>query len=199
MQSLYEKLPYSVEYKGKVYRINPYFDKVLHVFALFSDKAFSDFERITLVCSILVQGKVRLKHLEKCELVNLICNTLVTVKGHSANNVKCFDFLQDSQYIYSSFVYDYGIDLFDEQCKLHWWKFISLFNSLSESSKMSNIIHIRLKPIPPADKYNAKEIESLIKAKQSYALEFTQEEREAQLVSGLNNVKNTLLSLVKGG
>lgn len=197
MQSLFEALPFSIEFKGKQYKLKPYFDNVLQVFDLFQDKVFTDTEKTDIAVSLLIKGKVRLNISDKCQLVNAIFDLLIDNKKHSADNVKSFDFMQDSQYIYSSFVYDYGIDLFNEQGRLHWWKFIALFNSLSEHSKMSQIISIRLRPLPKPDKYNAKEIESLLKAKNYYALALTQEEREKQLVSGLNQLKNTLLSLAK--
>lgn len=195
MQSLYECLPYSVKYKGKVYKIKPYFDNVLQVFSIYQDKVFTDIQKLDIACGLLLVSRKKLNKSDKVGLINLIFDTIISSKKNAADNIKSFDFLQDGQYIYASFVYDYGIDLFQQQGKLHWWKFIALFNSLSESSKMSQIISIRLRPLPEPDKYNGKEIESLMKAKQFYALEFTQEEREKQLVNGLYKLRNTLLSL----
>ncbi len=195
MQSLYECLPYSVEYKGRIYKIKPYFDNVLQVFGIYQDKVLSDMQKLDIACRLLLVGRIKLNESDKVGIINLIFETIISSKKNDTDNTKSFDFLQDSQYIYASFMYDYGIDLFQQQAKLHWWKFIALFNSLSESSKMSQIISIRIRPIPAPDKYNAEMIDSLMKAKAFYALTFTQEEREKQFVSGLYKLRNTLLSL----
>lgn len=51
-------------------------------------------------------------------------------------------FSQDAAYIYSAFREQYGIDL-TQPDKLHWWKFMALFESLGEDTKMSRIIYYR--------------------------------------------------------
>lgn len=48
---------------------------------------------------------------------------------------------QDAAYIYASFKEQYGIDLTQE--KMHWWKFMALFESLGEDTKMSKIMYYR--------------------------------------------------------
>lgn len=53
-----------------------------------------------------------------------------------------FSFSQDSPYIYSAFREQYGIDLTEVQ-ELHWWKFMALFESLGEDTKMSKIMYYR--------------------------------------------------------
>lgn len=52
-----------------------------------------------------------------------------------------YSFLQDAPYIYAAFREQYGIDLLE--CKMHWWKFMALFESLSEDTKMSKIMYYR--------------------------------------------------------
>ena len=51
-------------------------------------------------------------------------------------------FSQDAPYIYSAFREQYGIDL-TQPDKLHWWKFMALFESLGEDTKMSRIMYYR--------------------------------------------------------
>jgi hypothetical protein len=53
-----------------------------------------------------------------------------------------FSFSQDEPYIYAAFLEEYGIDLTQTQ-DLHWWKFMSLFESLGEDTKMSKIMYYR--------------------------------------------------------
>lgn len=52
-----------------------------------------------------------------------------------------YDYIEDGEYIYASFMKDYGIDLIDTD--MHWWKFKALFTSLSEDTKMAKIMGYR--------------------------------------------------------
>lgn len=52
-----------------------------------------------------------------------------------------FSFTQDAPYIYAAFREQYGIDL--TECDMHWWKFMALFESLNEDTKMSKIMYYR--------------------------------------------------------
>lgn len=52
-----------------------------------------------------------------------------------------YDFEEDADYIYSSFLECYGIDL--TEVRMHWWKFKALFNGLSEETMMKKIMHYR--------------------------------------------------------
>ncbi len=52
-----------------------------------------------------------------------------------------FSFAQDAPYIYAAFKEQYGIDLTRED--MHWWKFMALFESLNEETKMSRIMYYR--------------------------------------------------------
>lgn len=53
-----------------------------------------------------------------------------------------FSFSQDEPYIYTAFLEQYDIDLSQIQ-DMHWWKFMSLFESLNENTKMSKIMYYR--------------------------------------------------------
>ena len=52
-----------------------------------------------------------------------------------------YSFAQDAPYIYAAFKEQYGIDLTD--ARMHWWKFMALFESLNEDTKMSRIMYYR--------------------------------------------------------
>ena len=51
-------------------------------------------------------------------------------------------FTQDAPYIYAAFKEQYGMDLTEKE-SLHWWKFMVLFGSLGEDTKMSKIMYYR--------------------------------------------------------
>ena len=80
------------------------------------------------------------------------------------------DFTIDAERIYSSFLFDYGIDLLEQQGKLMWNQFIALFNNLSEDSQMKIAIKYRTCSIPKKTEHNAEEIKNLKKLKDHYEL-----------------------------
>lgn len=51
-------------------------------------------------------------------------------------------FSQDAPYVYAAFKQQYEIDL-TSNVSLHWWKFMALFESLDEDTKMSRIMYYR--------------------------------------------------------
>ena len=53
------------------------------------------------------------------------------------------DLDQDAEFLYSSFIQAYGINLIREQGKLHWYEFKALLNGLPENTIIKQIIHIR--------------------------------------------------------
>lgn len=57
------------------------------------------------------------------------------------SNGPAYSFAQDSPYIYAAFKEQYGIDL--TEVEMHWWKFMALFESLNEDTKMSRIMYYR--------------------------------------------------------
>ena len=64
---------------------------------------------------------------------NNTCNT--------GNQKKLFDFEYDADLIYSAFVQQYKIDLYDTD--LHWWKFKALFEGLSDDTHFIKVVQYR--------------------------------------------------------
>ncbi len=54
-----------------------------------------------------------------------------------------YAFSQDSAYVYAAFREQYDIDLTQLEY-MHWWKFIALFESLGEDTKMGRIMYYRI-------------------------------------------------------
>ncbi len=57
------------------------------------------------------------------------------------SNEPAYSFAQDAPYIYAAFREQYGIDL--TEVSMHWWKFVALFDSLNEETKMHKIMYYR--------------------------------------------------------
>lgn len=86
--------------------------------------------------------------------------------------VPVYDWKEDAGYIYSSFLFDYGIDLIEQQGKLTWDRFITLFHDLSEDSKMGQALHYRTCEVPKREKgSDNEERKRIIKMKEYYMLD----------------------------
>lgn len=94
-----------------------------------------------------------------------------------------YSFEEDWDYIYSAFYECYNIDLFD--IELHWWKFKSLFNSLSDDCQFSKILGFRAMTI--SSKMSKEQKKYYRKMKRIYALKdkTSAEERESSFAKSL--------------
>lgn len=175
----------TVEINGNKYLLNMAFDNILRLFDLLKDKEIDDTTKIEVGLLMLIDDKLDDYSIEeKAEIFSQLFvhavgkpkkKQLVDLDGNpmpeiSEEDEKVFDFVQDAEYIYASFMHTYGIDLFEQQGKLHWKKFKALLNGLSEDSIFSRVVGIRTAELP-SGKGMQKERERLRKLKQKFALE----------------------------
>ena len=161
---------------GKLkFLINPAFDAVLEVQRLFSEEDLTERDKVEQALKMLVVNCRRLRLMgpkEKADLLNEIYRQCINTRKHppSRKNMRVLDFEYDGEYIYSSFMLDYGIDLIDEQGRLPWKKFIALFHGLSENTKIREVMRIRSMDIPNPTGKNGKQIQEIMDLKSYYAL-----------------------------
>ena len=116
----------------------------------------------------------------------------------NADKAKITDFKQDAGLIVAAFMQTYGINLYRE--RLHWIEFQTLLAGLPEGSRYTEVLGIRMRPMPKPTKWNAEERAWLAKAKAELAVHLTDEERERSLNNSLRGVAESLLALAgKGG
>ena len=87
-----------------------------------------------------------------------------------------YSFTHDWGFIYSAFMQCYGLDLFETD--LHWWKFKSLFDCLSEDTQFSKILGYRAKVIN--SKMSKEEKKFYRNMKRIYGLPDTRTEEEKE-------------------
>ena len=82
-----------------------------------------------------------------------------------ASSVRAYDFDQDAQLIYAAFRAQYGINLNRTKNKdLHWWEFLSMFNSLSDDLLISKVMYwrtVRLKDVPKSERKFVRRMKKL--------------------------------------
>lgn len=196
--TLHFPLPYAVVYGGKTYQLKPYYDNVLKVFALQKEQ-ISERSKLDLSLDLLVRSKhVKLSEQEKVGLLNAVYDVLMDAPPSEPDGrAPIFDFEQDAGFIYASFLSDYGLDLYAEQGRLHWWAFVQLFRGLSDGSKIVQVMQIRAKPIPAPTKHNTEERAQLARLKAQYALKISQEERERNFAAGLKRLAGLMQGMAE--
>ena len=164
-----------IEYKGREIRLRLYFDVVLRAFELLNDPYFTEAEKVEILLHMLVENYDAVADLgieEKLLIVNTIFDRFVAEDGGQGGDEKPpYDLEKDAEYIYASFLYDYGIDLFEQQGRLHWKKFKALLAGLSDESIFKRIVAIRTTPLPPPNKYNQEERRRLMELKRLFSLD----------------------------
>ena len=188
---LHEKMIDSIEYNSKTFSVDFSFNKILSVYELFKDDDFDDLEKINIAYDILVKNYKNVDLETKSRVMDAIFKEIQQKKS-SSDKKPSFCFVQDANYIFSSFYKDYGIDLIEFQDKLHFEKFIALFGGLSEKTIIKKIIDIRTKPLPVPNKHNQGEIVNLQKLKLIYRLEIEDEEQNEQ--DELRKLANSLIA-----
>ena len=171
---LYEPFPDKIEVGGRVYPLTLYFDRVLRFYDLLDSEDYSPEEKTQAGFSWLVSCGKRPPLEVQSEVVQKVIAEIIAPPKRSLSTgkkpQKSVDFSFDAAEIYASFRRDYGIDLIQQQGKMHWCAFIALFQGLSEDTPIKQIMKIRTEPIPPMTRGNAKQIQRLTELKTLYAL-----------------------------
>ena len=79
-----------------------------------------------------------------------------------------FNIKYDGEYIFSSFMQAYNIDLIEQQGKLHWQKFNALLSGLPDGTKFVEVMKIRA--WKPSKGESSKEKQKMRELQEQYAL-----------------------------
>jgi hypothetical protein len=163
-----------VWHENRYYTVNPSYDIVLDLQKVYRDSRLNDIDKINTALRMLIvrPKRIHMSTNQKMNLLQAIYDQCIKIpERHSPKNQqKVFDFEFDGEYIYSSFMEEYGIDLIEQRGKLHWKKFLALFQGLSEKTKIREVMKIRSMEIPSPNRHNRKEIQSIMELKSYYAL-----------------------------
>ncbi|MCT6925316.1 bacteriophage Gp15 family protein [Metasolibacillus sp.] len=182
---LTETLPWQVEINGVMYDIDLSFDNVLSVIDLLNDNEVNDAQQIVAGVYMLLGQDLDCTLQEQADIFVMLFDTFINneqdndveydLEGNPMPHMQeddheaLYDIKHDAQYIYASFLQCYGMDLFEQQGKLHWWKFKALLSGLSEDTKFKKVLEIRQMELPTG-KGTGKQREAIKKIKRAYAL-----------------------------
>lgn len=190
----YKPLPTSHVINGVEVGMDMSFDNIMSILDDLNDKTLAPGHRILFALTKLLDELPEFETADEVkdlwvELYNTyIANpeqelSVVTdIKGNpmpslDGDGERSFDLKQDMSYIFSSFMFDYGLNLVQQQSKLHWHEFTSLLNGLSDECKLRKIIKIRQMEIPPIGKTpeEIKHYHEVIRMKKAVALKESDE------------------------
>lgn len=187
---LQDTLPNGVEVDGKFYKLDFEFRNVLKMIdVLDRDDLMPEAKAYNALHCLCKHPKNVLK---VCDAVKALLFKAPRKKGAQ----KATDFVQDAGLIRAAFRQAYGIDLYRD--KLHWIEFTELLNAIPEGNRYSEVVGIRVRPIPAPTKWNQKEREWLMKAKQDVALELTDKERAERYERDVSNIASVLMAMTGG-
>lgn len=175
MNMLTDQIGTVLRYRNRNYNVCCSFDVVLEVQRMYKDDRLTDMDKVNQALSMLTTNKVKVWALhpeQKVELLNQVIREHIELpkRPQSGRQTKTVDFALDGDFIYASFMQAYDIDLMEHQGKLHWKKFIALFQGLPDGTKIKEVMRIRGMDVPAPTKYNSKELQNITELKSYYAL-----------------------------
>lgn len=165
------------------------FDNVIKMFEVLKDNLLVDKDKLFVALALITDIKpeiiMKIDEPIQMELLTYLVDEFVmsdkpvlTPSSEIGKKPKeYYNITQDADYIYASFMQDYGIDLFEQQGKLHWYKFKALLAGLSDETKFKRVVEIRMKD-PNEKGLSAKEKRQIRDAQMVYALNITEEDVE---------------------
>ena len=184
---LTDKLPDGVTVDGRFYALDFDFRNVLRMMETLGNDDLMPDARDFLALKCLT------KHPRNVARA-LAAAKKVLFTGTPGTGERLTSFEQDAGLIRSAFRQVYRIDLFRDH--VHWLEFTELLQNLPEGNRYEEVLGIRAKPLPAPNKYNAKEREWLLKAKQQCSLHLTEKEAAKKYDRDVGNVFSGLMSMI---
>lgn len=134
----------SVEIDGVKFRLNTAYDNIFRLIKYMNENRTDKLETFYRII-FFPKDHVRFQELTKSwgtdeytSLTNFIMNEYIISDGDGGK--KLTDVYKDSELIFASFYYDYGISLIEKKGKMTWKEFLILYSNLSPDSPLGRII-----------------------------------------------------------
>ena len=189
MIKLFERLPDSITVDGKRYKCNFDFRNVLKMLDIMQhDDIYPDAR--DYLCARCVCNAPK----NAGNVYRALCDVLFEITPETGAK-RLISYEQDAGLIRSAFRQVYGIDLYRD--KLHWFEFRELLQYLPDGNRYEETIGIRARPMPSPTKYNQKEREWLLKAKQQVALHLTDREQAVKYENDVSKVFSGFMGMIR--
>ena len=174
MIKLHKPLPNTITVGGREFLVKTDFRYWLLFYEIIKQ------EKVTLndLC-FLFENDVPMEDFSK-ELNEFFTNPNSTPKDNGSSGENVIDYIEDGEYIYSSFMYAYGIDLLAEN--LHWHQFKALVIGLPTNTIMGQIMGFR-----GYKKDNKSFDKAQEELKRIWALPKVQSQKEKEIMEEINS------------
>jgi Bacteriophage Gp15 protein len=203
---LTEELEDKFRYGSYVLHVDMAYDNILRLFELFEDNSFLEHEKVLIGLEMLLFDYEKVQDYDfeqQFEILKFILKEFLDIdldKQQEVNEEQVdqapeergYDFKVDAERIYASFFMDYGMDLHEQQGKLHWNKFLALLNGLSKDTAFMQVVNIRTMEVPKATQGNEKHRMEIIQLKDKYSL-LTDKEKVARMDSQFDGLANAIV------
>ena len=166
-----------IEHDNETYTVNDSFNNVLLLVEMLEDDMLEDGEKLALAVEIAtgvecLNDDGLTKEVDwLLAMYDKVIDYLFDKKADDEEQSDpIYNFTQDSELIYASFLQDYNIDLLNELDKLSFTKFSTLLRQLSDDTPFKKAVGYRVTKIPPLTKYNKDQVEHLKAMKRVYEL-----------------------------
>jgi hypothetical protein len=193
MIKLFERLPETITVDGRKYRCDFDFRNVLKMLEIMQREDVYPDARDYLCIRCIIPHRTPSK--TASTVYKALCVMLFGAPVESGEKARIMSYEQDAGLIRSAFRQVYHIDLFRD--KLNWFEFVELLQNLPEGNRFEETIGIRARPLPAPTKYNAKEREWLMKAKQSVALHLTEQEQAKKYDADAGKIFAGLMGMIQ--
>ena len=185
---LFDRLPEGVTVGGRFFKCDFDFRNVLKMLDVMQMQELTTAARDYHCVKCVLRGHLPARKV--ADVYSSVCNVLFERTPESGEKFMSFE--QDAPLIRAAFRQVYQIDLFRDS--LSWFEFTELLQALPEGNRFTEIVGIRARPIPAPTKWNGKEREALIKAKQSVALRMTEREQKEKYERDVSRVFDVLFA-----
>lgn len=123
---------------GVKYELNTDFRTCLKIIEAFEDRKLMPFEQQAIMVHLLYKETPHdYEKAIEAGIKFLDCGK----ENQKESSGRVYSFKKDAEFIYSAFLYTYGVDL--QESSMHWWKFCSMFAELDDNTFFERIVGIR--------------------------------------------------------
>lgn len=184
---------YTFKWQDEEYLIDYSYDNVLRWFDLISKPELPEYVKVLHSFNMFIGDGLDVPIETQAEIVQQISQTISeSPYDFSSGGQRVLDYSQDSEAIYASFIKEYGIDLIDEKARLDYFKFRALLSNLSDKAPIKEIMRIRSENPAKYVQDNPDYANALVQQQNEYAIKMTDEQREQEQQSQLDNALKDL-------
>ena len=179
------------EYKwnGLIIEVNLAYDNVLTLLELLQDEDFKPHERLYIGFELFTDDETAERFDAETRVAFMVdmmrdLLELDIQKDTDDMSIPAFDFMEDAGRIYSSFLYDYQIDLYQKQGVLSWADFLQLLENLSEETQFQKAVGYRTMKVPRRTEYNKEDVKHIEDMKKKYAFKSDRMKKQVDEAKG---------------